>query len=108
MKRRSWLLTLFFAITIINYPNPFNPYAGQVATFECTSDRTTEASLYIYNMAAQLLQRKPFNLQTGVNRVTWNGSDANNDLVGTGLYLYQLIDNGKQRLGRGKILVVNQ
>ncbi|MBI5399777.1 hypothetical protein HZB07_04100 [Candidatus Saganbacteria bacterium] len=109
MKRRNWLITLFFAVTIINYPNPFNPAAGQIATFECSSTATTEAFLYIYDMAARLLQRKVFNLQAGAtNRITWNGYDANNELVGSSVYLYQLIDSGKTRLGKGKIWITNR
>jgi hypothetical protein len=108
MKRRNWLVILFFAISIINYPNPFTPSSGQITTIECVSDVSTEATLYIYDMSARLFQRKAFNLNIGTNRTTWNGYDANNDLVGSGVYLYQLIAPDKTRLAKGKIWITNQ
>ena len=109
MKFKSWLLIILLTVSIINYPNPFNPKGGEIATFECTSDATLEASLYIYNMAAQLLLQKTFNLSAGTNRTAWNGYADSNELAGNGVYLYRLIDSAtKQSLAKGKIWVINR
>ncbi len=109
MRKLSWLLVILFATTLINYPNPFNPNGNEITTFECTTDTTAEAYLYIYDMAARLLLRKSFNLQGGTtNRTTWDGYSNYNQLVGNGIYLYQVITTSYNRVGRGKIWVINQ
>ncbi|MFC1571278.1 T9SS type A sorting domain-containing protein [Candidatus Margulisiibacteriota bacterium] len=109
MRKFSWLLMLLLTATIINYPNPFNPNGGEVATIECTPDTTVEATLYIYDMSARLFLRQAFNLTGGTaNRTTWNGYSDYNELVGNGIYLYQIIDANRTRVGKGKIWVVNQ
>lgn len=109
MRRLSWLLVLLLTVTVINYPNPFNPLGGEITTFECTSTETSEAFLYIYDMSARLIQRIAFNLQGGaINRTSWDGYSNQNQLVGNSIYLYQLIDNSRTRLGKGKIWVINR
>ena len=109
MRSFSWLLVLLLAVTLINYPNPFNPQEGEIITIECTPDTTAEAYLYIYDMSARLLLRKDFHLEGGsANRTTWNGYSDFNQLVGNGIYLYQIIDKTKKRIARGKIWVINQ
>ncbi|KPJ68824.1 hypothetical protein AMJ44_05410 [candidate division WOR-1 bacterium DG_54_3] len=109
MRTVSWLLVLLLAITVFNYPNPFNPQGGEITTIECTPATTAEAYLYIYDMSARLILRKDFNLQGGIaNRTTWNGYSDYNQLVGNGVYLYQIIDKAKKRIARGKIWVINQ
>ncbi|MDD5382989.1 MAG: T9SS type A sorting domain-containing protein [Candidatus Margulisbacteria bacterium] len=108
MRRTSWLLVLLLAITVINYPNPFNPKGGQWATFECTSDTNTEAFLYIYDMSARLITRQTLSLTGGTTTKTaWNGYSDYNELVGNGIYFYQLLDSAKKRVSRGKIWVIN-
>jgi len=109
MRKSSWLLILLLAVTLINYPNPFNPKGGATTTIECTSDTTAEAFLYIYDMSARMLLRKAFNLQGGTTtRTSWNGYSDYNELVGSGVYLYQVIDTSWKRVGKGKIWVINQ
>jgi len=109
MRKFTWLLTLLLAVSVINYPNPFNPNGGESITFECTSDTTTEAFLYIYDMSARRYLRKAFNLDGSItNRTTWTGYSDYNELVGNGIYFYQIIDRQNNRLGRGKIWVINQ
>lgn len=109
MKSRAWLLTLVLVISIINYPNPFNPKGKEVMTFESSSSATQESTLMIYDLAAQLIFRKSFSLTGGAtSRLTWNGYSNYNELVGTGLYLYRLINaSTNQSLAKGKIWVIN-
>ena len=105
----GWLMFLLLMATVINYPNPFNPKGGQVATIACTTDLTTEATLYIYNLAARLQLVRSFNLSGGgANLITWNGYNDYNEMVGNGIYPYQIINRAKTRIARGKIWVLNK
>jgi len=110
MKRFVWLPLVLLTIFITNYPNPFNPKGGGLATIECQTDTTAEATLYIYDMAARRVFQQAFNLQGGAaNRTAWNGYGSDNQLAGTGVYLYRLVDNAtRQSLGKGKIWVINR
>ena len=109
MKISSWLLTLALLVTVINYPNPFNPQGGQSATIKCTADTTTDSTLYIYNLSAQLVTKKSFPLTAGAaSYLTWNGYTDANERAATGLYIYQLIDTNRNRLAKGKIWVINK
>lgn len=110
MKRFTWLPLICLAILVFNYPNPFNPKGGELTTIECQTDATAEASLYIYDMAARRVFQQAFNVHGGaVNRTAWNGYGSDNQLAGTGVYLYRLVDTAtKQSLGKGKIWVINK
>lgn len=110
MRLAKWLLLFSLYVAVINYPNPFNPKGGEIATFEATSSTSIEATLYIYSMSAQLIYQKPFSLPAGaINRLAWNGYNNTNELAGNGVYLYRLLETStKQSLTRGKIWVINQ
>lgn len=110
MKKFSWLFLLLLTVSVINYPNPFNPRGGEVATFECSSDTTREARLYIYDMSARLLLQRLFALNGGaLTRQTWNGYSDNNEPAGNGIYLYRLVDNTTHAsLAKGKVWIINR
>ncbi|MFA5034891.1 MAG: T9SS type A sorting domain-containing protein [Candidatus Margulisiibacteriota bacterium] len=108
MKKISWAFVLLLTVTIINYPNPFNPKAGQTTTFECTSDTAFTGTLYIYDMAAQLLLKRDLTVNAGTTRFGWNGYSDQNELVGSGVYLYCLSDKSRGRVGKGKSWVINR
>ncbi|MFH1386805.1 MAG: hypothetical protein ABIH50_03965 [bacterium] len=110
MKKFSWLPMLLLAISIFNYPNPFDPQAGEVTTFECTPTSTSEAYLYIYDLGARLIAQKDWNLQGGAkNSLSWNGYADSNERVSSGVYLYRLIDKAsKASLAKGKAWIINK
>ncbi len=70
-----------------NYPNPFNPYT----TIEYTVPKKSHTSLKIYNIEGQqiktLVDREH---QPGTYSVLWNGIAANNAVIASGVYYYQL------------------
>lgn len=108
MRKLTWLAVLLLTVTVINYPNPFNPANSEITTIKVTSDTTGEAFIYIYDLAARLLARKNVSLVGGSSvTTTWDGYSDYNELVGSGVYLYQVISANQQRLGRGKIWIVN-
>ncbi len=69
------------------YPNPFNPQT----TIQVEMAKTGTASLTIYNVIGQKVKTLfNGNLQKGLRTFSWNGTDANNHMVASGLYFYQL------------------
>ena len=86
-----------------NYPNPFNPETTIIFSVTQNSDFVT---LDIYNIKGQkvksLLNEQK---QAGVHSIIWNGTDANNKPVSSGIYMYQLKVNGKTITSRKCLLL---
>ncbi len=70
-----------------NFPNPFNP----ATTIRYDIPNNAKVRLTIYNMLGQeiktLLNQEH---SAGTYSVEWNGTDANNRTVASGIYLYKL------------------
>jgi len=66
-----------------NYPNPFNA----CTTIEFEIHQNSYIDIDIYNLQGQLVKNlKSGYLQTGIHRVTWDGTNLNAMKVGSGLY----------------------
>jgi len=79
-------------ITLLNFPNPFNPST----VFQFTLPGKTVASLEIYNIKGQKV--KTFSeafYSAGKHKLVWDGTDENKRKVSSGLYFYQLRVEGK-------------
>ncbi|MFA6431550.1 MAG: T9SS type A sorting domain-containing protein [Candidatus Margulisiibacteriota bacterium] len=107
VKRSAWLFVILLTVSVINYPNPFNPKGGESTTFECSSDANLNASIYLYDMTAKLLWHKAFPLQNGTTKTSWNGYSDENEQVKNGVYLYRIVSD-KSTVSKGKVWVVNQ
>ena len=107
VKRSAWLAVILLTISVINYPNPFNPKGGETTTFECSSDSNVSSTIYLYDMTARLLWHTSFPLQNGTNKTTCNGYSDDNELARNGVYLYRIVAN-KSTVSKGKVWVVNQ
>ena len=71
-----------------NYPNPFNPTT--TISFS-TAESTENAELAIYNLKGQKVKSLiNHNMEAGQHSVVWNGTDENNQHVGSGIYFYRL------------------
>lgn len=75
-----------------NFPNPFNP----ATKIELTVDKTDFGKLAIYNVLGQEIQVLASQKFTaGQNYTfTWDGKDANNSPVASGVYFYSFDLNG--------------
>ena len=74
-----------------NYPNPFNPSTVIKFALPVTSNVT----LTIYNMMGEEIKTlSTNNLSEGVQQFTWNGTNKNNELVSSGIYIYRIQANG--------------
>ena len=76
------------AISLLNqnYPNPFNPST----TISYTMNKAGNANLSIYNVKGQLVNTLVKGKQDfGTHNVVWNGTDANGNIVPSGIYFYR-------------------
>ena len=72
-----------------NYPNPFNP--STVIEFSVPEGHTGPVSLRIFNLLGQMVRDVAAgNLQPGLHREIWNGTDDAGHRLASGLYFYQL------------------
>jgi hypothetical protein len=67
------------------YPNPFKP--GQSANIEVSVKAEETATISIYNVAGQLVQR--YTVNEGNHNLNWSGHDSNGKLCGSGIYFFK-------------------
>jgi hypothetical protein len=68
------------------YPNPFR--AGQSSSFDVVIKASENGTVNIYNIAGQLVAS--YKVDSGSNRITWNGLDGSGKACASGVYLYKL------------------
>ena len=92
----------------LNYPNPFKPGHGQGTTIGYMLDTTTsnvEVTIYIYNLNGTLLWKRAYIQNPGYQQVSFSGISDLGEILGNGVYLYQIVSGGKV-LGKGKMAVL--
>ena len=78
-----------------NYPNPFNP----LTKINLSLQKSGYTTLKIFNVRGQLIKTLVNEqLLKGKHSITWDGEDTTGKKVGSGLYLYKLIVNGKTEI----------
>ncbi len=71
-----------------NYPNPFNP----TTTISFDLANSSDVKLEVYNIKGQkIITLADDNYAAGQYSVTWNGKDASNKNVASGVYFYKMI-----------------
>ncbi len=86
-----------------NYPNPFNP-----STTICYSLPTSaHIKLDIYNQQGEMVRNLINEYQSaGDFKLGWNGCNANNQRVASGIYIYRLeINTGKEIISQSRQMV---
>ncbi len=72
-----------------NYPNPFNP----TTTISFSLVRASDVTLTVYNaLGQQVKQLVNSRFPAGSHEVVWDGTDARNNFVASGVYFYRLSD----------------
>jgi M6 family metalloprotease-like protein len=74
-------------LTATNYPNPFNPET----TISFDMPQAGKANVQIFNLRGQLVKTILNDQIAGGNqKLVWNGSDANNKDVASGVYFFRI------------------
>ncbi len=79
-----------------NYPNPFNPTT--TIKFSLKNADLENAELQIFNTKGQLVRKfvnNEISIANGAGNVVWNGEDSKGNLIGSGIYFYNLKIDGK-------------
>ncbi len=70
-----------------NYPNPFNPST----TISFQLNRSADVSIAVYDVHGRLVQQLAAgSFDAGIHQVTWNGTNAQGELVAGGTYFCKL------------------
>ncbi|OGC07148.1 hypothetical protein A2230_06405 [candidate division WOR-1 bacterium RIFOXYA2_FULL_36_21] len=92
-----------------NYPNPFNPLAGEITKIVFDPQGATSATAYIMDMTTRIVGKLSWTDDgSGPSEIEWNGVSAFSEKLGDGVYLYRVIDSNNKLLGKGKILIINK
>jgi len=85
------------AILTGNYPNPFN----SSTTIEFTLPNNGETSLEIYDIGGRKIAEPVIGFaRSGLNRITWNGTDESGRQIAGGLYFYRVISGNNSADGK--------
>ncbi len=93
----------------LNYPNPFNPRSGPTE-IRYTLTEDADISLYIFNIIGERIGTFKFSSgqnggRQGENIVSWNARSPFKGLLPSGVYICQIVANGKV-IGTVKIAIV--
>jgi len=90
-------------VQLFNYPNPFNP----TTTISFSVAQTFSfVTLLVYNVKGQKIKTLISDqVSAGQHSIVWDGKDANNKQVSSGIYLYKLNVNGKTKAVRKCLLL---
>jgi hypothetical protein len=87
------------------YPNPIRINSGYVV-FKYNVEHVGKAELQVFNIKGQLVRSIVTPSQKkGKNTIFWHMTDSRGVHVASGVYLYKLLQNGKE-IGTGKITVI--
>ena len=80
---------------LFNFPNPFN--STTTISFNISRKDAKDAEIEIYNIKGQKIRTFDCHpeLIEGQSSIQWDGTDANNQPVSSGIYFYSLELNGK-------------
>ncbi len=96
---------------IYNYPNPFS--ANTTFLFYHNYSEPVDVKVKIYTIAGRLIQQlENYGVTERNVKISWDGRDKDNDLCGSGVYLYKLQvspSNGKAgKSYTGKLAIVRK
>jgi len=92
-------------------PNPFNPNGGS-GRFWYWLDEDKGTSIYLIDLSGAIVWKKSFSAgenggRKGENNIEFDGKTAWGDVLGDGVYVYKVAQDGRS-IGGGKIAVIKR
>ena len=82
-------------ISMLNYPNPFNPET----TISFTTAKRGKTKLEIFNIKGQKVKTLlNENIEAGSHNVVWNGTDNSYKNVASGIYFIKILTNKQSKI----------
>jgi flagellar hook assembly protein FlgD len=82
-------------------PNPFNPDTNIL----CYLPEAAQTEIRIYNLKGQLVKQiVKDQLPAGRHSFAWNGRDADNRAVASGVYFFRISANGHHRIQKAVLM----
>ncbi len=90
-------------------PSPFNPNSGD-GRFWYWLNANSDISIYLMDISGVLVWKKYFSSGengglAGANTILFDGKTSWGELLGNGVYLYKIVQNGKS-IGGGKVAII--
>ncbi|MDD5131783.1 MAG: Ig-like domain-containing protein [bacterium] len=87
-----------------SYPNPYKPKLGPL-TIRYILNEDKGVTISIYNIYGELIKETHYDASTtggskGVNKVTWDGKNADNEAVASGVYLVHIKAEGFEKTSK--------
>ncbi len=91
-------------------PNPYNPNSGTTAKIWYWLNADAETSIYIVDISGTLVWKETYAAGTNggkkdENSIDFDGKDRWGNILGDGVYIYKIVQNGKS-IGGGKIAII--
>ncbi|MBU0629656.1 MAG: hypothetical protein KKC80_01905 [Candidatus Margulisbacteria bacterium] len=91
-------------------PNPYNPNSGAAAKIWYWLDSAAATSIYIIDLTGTIVWQNSYSAgvpggSAGENNIDFNGKDKWGSVLGDGVYLYKIVQDGKV-IGGGKMGIV--
>ncbi|MBX7042203.1 MAG: T9SS type A sorting domain-containing protein [Ignavibacteria bacterium] len=96
-----------FVKDLYNFPNPMRNETNFLFNLTGAED-PGRCKIRIFTTAGRLIAELPVEASVGFNQVSWNGTDADGDLVANGVYLYKLVaeDDSKKETATQKLVIL--
>jgi len=89
------------ALTLTNYPNPFNP----MTTIRFQNPKDSKVEVVIFNIKGQKVRGLlAENSKAGTHELTWDGKDSNGRSVASGMYLISVKAGDKHLIKKAMLL----
>ena len=90
-------------------PNPYNPNKGS-GNFWYWLDANKDTSIYLIDLGGAIVWKQTYasgqnGAKQGENNISYDGKTSWGDVLGNGVYLYKIVQDGKS-VGSGKIAVI--
>lgn len=96
-------------VSIISYPNPFNPNRPESVTIAYKMAQDVEVKVYIFDITGQLMRTITISSSNrgpdGMSRVSWDGRSNFGDVVENGVYLVRIVAGGTT-FAKTKVMVL--
>lgn len=96
----------------VNHPNPFSPLKGEITHIAYTLTVDSTITIYLYDLRGRTIWKRTYMKgfeggMAGYNEVPFNGFSDFGEILGNGMYFFQITHKNKV-VGKGKLTVFDR